>query len=239
MNGLEFREDTHQYFYEGEEFISVTTLIKSYTRPFIVDDHAPRIAAREGVHVDVIKQRWKDKADAASVKGNAVHDYAERLAIHIADENSMIVREADTQCPWRRGVARFFFDHFAEIAGGEIETELQVCHPEFKVAGMVDLVVGNFEGVRSIVDYKTNERIEVDSFGDKCMYWPLNKWPDSNYWHYAMQLNVYARILRDVFDYDAQQRVLVHLDGRGGYTRYDMPDMSEYVEKLLKKGPRK
>jgi hypothetical protein len=43
------------------------------------------------------------------------------------------------------------------------------------------------------------------------MYPPIDHLPDTNYWHYSLQLNIYRRILEELYDVEVSELALVIL----------------------------
>ena len=68
----------------------------------------------------------------------------------------------------------------------------------FKVAGTVDLIGRNREtGNLAILDWKTNREIEEanDYPTERYGFPPVGFMPNSNFWHYTLQLNLYRVLL--------------------------------------------
>lgn len=235
--GLEFAEDEHRYTYEGEVMESVTTVLKHLCVPFDADEHSARIAERDGVTQEEILDKWAAKAEEASAMGTYVHNEAERIAWDLADRKEFSVRpkkHPEAWLPKLRGMWKWYFDHL-EIIGDVIFPELKVVYPEYRIAGTVDLVVGNYQGVRTIADWKTNASIDVHGYRN--MLPPFQrgklKLDDSNFWTYALQLNMYRRIMMDQYGYEAEKLVLIHLCGHGKYVEYDVPILDAHIDKIL------
>lgn len=58
---IKFNEKYHTYTntFTSEKYISATTLIHKFTKPFDTEKHAKRVAEREGVTSKEIKDQWK------------------------------------------------------------------------------------------------------------------------------------------------------------------------------------
>ena len=237
--GLEFDEPTHRYTYDGVAMESVTTALKHLCAPFDSQEHSARIAERDGVSQEEVLGKWADKADKASKQGDYVHEQAERVAWDLGDLGKL---SFDTKAhpveylPKLKAMWRWYTDHL-EIMQGTIYPELKVVWPEQRLAGTVDLVVTSYEGVPSIVDWKTNA--SIDLHGYRNMLPPFQrgklKLDDSNFWTYSLQLNVYRRIMMERYDYEAERLVLVHLTDSGNYDEYPVPILDDHVDKLLEK----
>ena len=117
-------------------------------------------------------------------------------------------------------------------------TEWMVYYEEYKLAGSIDMVFENGDGTLQIYDWKRSKEISKHS--------PWNKYaktscidyiPDTNYWHYALQLNTYKRILEDKYEkkVTAMYLVVLHPDNKNkSYQRIKVCDLSKEVEELLK-----
>lgn len=235
--GLEFDEPTHTYTYRGERMESVTTVLKSLCEEFDEQFHSARIAERDGTTPEEVREKWAAKRDHASAMGDYVHAIAERVAWDLRDRAKFTVDLGVHPEPWLpklRGMWRWYMDHL-EITQGLIFPELKVVWPEYRIAGTVDLVVGSYEGVPTIADWKTNQSIDIQGYRNMKPPFTRGKCrlPDSNFWTYALQLNMYRRIMMERYDYEAERLVLVHLPGYGKYVEYDVPIMDAHIDKIL------
>ena len=75
---LSFEADTHTYFYDGREMLSVTTLVDDCFPKFDAEYWAERKAAKEGVTPQIILDRWEREARRARELGTSMHDRIER-----------------------------------------------------------------------------------------------------------------------------------------------------------------
>ena len=67
---------------------------------------------------------------------------------------------------------------------------------ELKIAGSIDMVFKELDGTLSIYDWKRSKEIVQESrFNEYSIDSVINYIPDTNYWHYCLQLNVYKAIL--------------------------------------------
>lgn len=68
---------------------------------------------------------------------------------------------------------------------------------DLAICGQSDLVyVCN--GVVDIDDYKTNKELKFKGFGyqqEAMMLGPMSKYGDANFWHYALQLSIYMKLI--------------------------------------------
>ena len=85
---------------------------------------------------------------------------------------------------------------------------------ELKLAGTIDLIVYNEEKNHiSLIDWKTNKRINKSSFNNqKGTKFPLNNMDDCNFTHYNLQLSMYQYILEKYYNVNVNGLFLVHLN---------------------------
>ena len=109
-----------------------------------------------------------------------------------------------------------------------------------RVAGQLDLLVKDGNDIY-IYDIKTNKEIKQKSFFDKktrsyqMMKFPLNNLMDCNYWHYSLQLSLYAYLLQQINpDFVIKKLTLIHVDHSGDTIEYECPYLKEDVIRMLK-----
>jgi ATP-dependent exoDNAse (exonuclease V) beta subunit len=76
-------------------------------------------------------------------------------------------------------------------------TEWKVYNEDWKITGTIDMVYENEDGTLSIYDWKRSNDIsqKVSPFNKFSITPGLKNIPDTNYWHYTLQLNLYKAIL--------------------------------------------
>ena len=75
-------------------------------------------------------------------------------------------------------------------------TEWMIFHEATQLAGSIDMVYEQADGTLLIYDWKrVKELKKVAAFGVSAITPCLQHLPDTNYWHYALQLNTYKMIL--------------------------------------------
>lgn len=94
---------------------------------------------------------------------------------------------------------------------------------------------------RCIVTHNSNREIKKESYYNRntkkheTMKFPLNNIQDSNYWHYALQLSLYAYLLQTINpDFVIKGLKLIHIDREEKETEYEVPYLKEDVERMLK-----
>ena len=109
-----------------------------------------------------------------------------------------------------------------------------------KVSGQIDCLIKNGNEI-TILDWKTNKEIKKESFYNRStkqhqmMKFPLNNIQDSNYWHYALQLSLYAYLLQTLHpEFVIKGLKLIHIDREQNETEYEVPYLKDDVERMLK-----
>jgi ATP-dependent exoDNAse (exonuclease V) beta subunit len=75
-------------------------------------------------------------------------------------------------------------------------TEWLIYDEQAKISGSIDMVYENPDGSLMIYDWKRCAKIEkTNGFGKWAITECISHLPDSNFWHYALQLNTYKTII--------------------------------------------
>lgn len=182
--GIKFDEKSHTYTHTEtkEKFISVTTLLGKYKKPFDKEFHAKRVASREGVPIEMVLEMWENEKNKACDRGNNIHklleDYIEYGEVN--DTFSWLYKSYDKSVEWH-------VDDFNKIL-----SESVLYNEEFKVAGMADLIYVHKNGEFTIGDFKTNKKFRFSSpFGER-MLEPVDHLHNCEFNVYALQLSMYA-----------------------------------------------
>lgn len=236
-----FKEEDHSYTSsngEGIEWISVTSLTSYFKEPFDAKKVAEKVSKRKnskwyGMKPKQIQAIWKQESERAMSLGTFYHNQRE------ADLCSFASIERD-------GMTVPVFSPIFKDQGVKIAPEQKLepgVYPEHMVylksagiCGQSDLVeVVN--GKVSIVDYKTNKEIKMQSYKDwegisQKMKFPVSHLDDCNFNHYALQLSIYMYIILkhnpklrpgNMFIYHVQFEV-------EGKDEYDYP-ITKYTDK--------
>ena len=106
-----------------------------------------------------------------------------------------------------------YFCNYQRTYGSKFEpfrTEWLVFDEEHKVAGSIDMVYKKADGTLAIYDWKRAEEIKTENKFQSGLG-PIDHLPDTNYWHYSLQLNVYRYILQKHYGYTVSELALVVL----------------------------
>ena len=99
------------------------------------------------------------------------------------------------------------------------------------------MIFENHDGRLQIYDWKRVKSIEYEAFGDKTSIVPcLDHMPHTNFWHYALQLNLYKMILEEQYGKKVTDLYLVvmHPDNVSGtFDRIQVPILQNDIQNLL------
>ncbi len=109
------------------------------------------------------------------------------------------------------------------------------------LAGQVDFLLKDGNDLY-ILDYKTNAKgISSKAYFDKkkkkknTMKYPINNLDDTAMIHYTLQLSLYAWMLQKVNpEFNIKLLRIMHIDGEGIETMYDLPYVKDDIERMLK-----
>ena len=114
-------------------------------------------------------------------------------------------------------------------------TEWTVFHEELRLAGSIDMVFDNGDGTLSIYDWKRCK--EIKKIDQKNAITPcIEHLPDTNYWHYCLQLNTYKAILEEKYGKIITDLYLVCLhpeNKNNSYLRIKVIDLQIEIKNLF------
>lgn len=169
------------------------------------------------------------------------------LASHSHDEEGKTEAEAkgavdglspDTAIEWNYFLA-FVKDHPDMVP---YRTEWRVYDEDLKMAGSIDMVYENPDGTLAIYDWKRVREIkQTNEWRKFATDERIGHVPDTNYWHYALQLNLYKTILERRYGKTVSSMVLVRLHPEAETASYELvsvPPMVHEISDLLEPAAR-
>lgn len=232
-----FDEAPHLYYIDGVGGnTSVTTFIHKLFPHFDEEAIIRKILSSKrmtdptykyyGKTREVILADWEQNRNAASQAGTKMHYDIECYYNQIFNENTSIEFQYFLR----------FVQDFPHLR--PYRTEWCVFFEEYKLTGSIDMVFENtLDGTLQIYDWKRCKSIEYEAFKNETAIVPcLAHIPDSNFWHYAMQLNLYRHILQEKYGKTISALCLVCLHPDNGYKTYDrieVPFLDNEVKDVL------
>ena len=253
----------------GSKYTSVTTLIHHYCQPFNENFWASYKACEYLLEPELWKYLKKDLLQTKVWKDSYLEEYDIDLTAFnnkVAEIKEGYKKNRDESC--RRGTAlhairedMYSVPGNVEIKkyglGGSFKTNAgnykldcdRGVYPEFlisykfddylMISGQLDLLIKDGNDI-TIVDYKTNKKIDMKSYFDNStkksqkMKFPLNDIDDCNFYHYSMQLSVYSYLLQKINPkFKIKKLIIHHIDHDNNETEYECPYLKEEVERML------
>ena len=231
---IRFEEGPHLYFIRGvNNNISVTTFVHHFFQEFNEDlviqkmRRSPKweTSPYYGMSDKEIKDQWEANRVSASSAGTKMHYDIELFYNQEPVDNQSVEY-------------KYFLDfHRKQVSGGNLvpyRTEWVVYDEEYQLAGSIDMLfqVGDDSDQIVIYDWKRCKKISKTGFDSAKP--PIDHLPDSNYWHYALQLNMYRYILQKNYGKKVTGLFLVCLHpNQSNYQQIKVPFLDDEVKDLL------
>jgi ATP-dependent exoDNAse (exonuclease V) beta subunit len=225
---FKFDPAQHKYTYHNEQFISVTTFIQQFHKPFDTQYWSKRKADEAGVPQDWILNEWKELNDYANEIGTDTHNWIE-------DYFNQKWNKLPTNLDVIHRINKFNVIFAKQLWKLEpLKFELRVFSKKWKIAGMIDSLF-LYRGKIYIVDWKTNKQFTTDDtikYKEKLLA-PFDKYYKSHLSEYSIQLSLYALILEE-WGFEIGGAYLVHIgpddEEAQLYKVIDMrPNLKEYL----------
>ena len=238
-----FHEETHTYTIDGVKagWTSCTTFIHGFFEEFNADEVITKMMTSRkwseskyfGMTAEAIKAQWNAAANDASTAGTRMHLDIEHWynagpVGNLAGDGW----EANLGPEWDYFLA---FERKWRIPHGfeAFRTEWLVFDMDVKIAGSIDMVFKKPDGTLAIYDWKRAKEMKYENSWQSGKP-PISHLPDTNYWHYSIQLNIYRTILEKVYGYTVSELALVVLHPNQTSYRVIMVNrMEEEVEAMF------
>lgn len=229
---IKFFEKGHIYLVNGKKgFTSVTTWIHTLFEKFDADKIIYNMQNSKnwinnkyyGLNKEEIKEIWNKNREESATSGTNLHLDIEKFYNKILVQNNSIEYK--------------FFLNFVNDYKHLIpyRTEMLVYDEDLKLSGSVDMIFKNENDNFEIYDWKRSKEIKKTNEYNK---WILNDKieyiPDSNFWHYSLQLNLYRYILKNKYNFLVEGMYLVILyPDNVNYKRLKVPLLEKEIEILI------
>jgi ATP-dependent exoDNAse (exonuclease V) beta subunit len=230
FNVPEFKFDPlkHKYTLDGDEFISVTTFIQKFHKPFDSQYWSKKKADDAGVPQEFILNEWKQKNDYANEVGTGIHNWIENFF-------NKTWQDIPTNLDIIHRINKFNKIYAKSLHKLEpIKFEVRVFSKKWKIAGMIDSLFLH-KGKIYIFDWKSNANFSTDEttkFPERLLH-PFDDFLKNHLNEYSIQLSLYALILEE-YEFEVGGAYLVHIGpDEDDAKMYKVVDMREKLKTFL------
>lgn len=192
-----FEELTHKYSSEVNgkaiDYVSGTVFLHKFFPEFDpTGEITKRCAKKQGVTVEELKKQWAQKGLEATTFGTRCHEVCEDIELGRDVRNT----------PQNEKEEKVFANAIKMAASLRAKVDILgvekiVFSPELQIAGTIDLFAkSRKDGTYLILDHKTNKSIDTENKYKNFALPPIQHIPNLNFWHYGLQLNLYAYLLK-------------------------------------------
>lgn len=205
---------------ERGTYTSVTTMIHGLFSHFDADEIIDKMMRSKnwkdpnykyyGMTREEIKAMWNKKKNESAGAGTNMH--------------------YDIECYWNglevvnESLEYQYFKEFVRDFPDlkPYRTEWMVYYEDVKLSGSIDMIFENPDGTIQIYDWKRCQEIQYDNaFGKNAIAKCIQHLPDTNFWHYSLQLNTYKKILEDKYGKKVTDMYLICIHPDNPYKKYD------------------
>jgi ATP-dependent exoDNAse (exonuclease V) beta subunit len=255
---ITFQEIGHVYTISTDmrsKYTSVTTWVHSHFPKFDADAIINKMMKGSswkeghkywGLTPDQIKDGWDKNRDNAAGAGTSIHYEIECFMNHSElpknythkelydNYMSKNINKNKNNAPEWEYFLNFIKD-FPHLK--PYRTEWMIYHEEVKLSGSIDMVYENADGTLSIYDWKRTANItKVNPWSKYAIPICICQFPDSNFWHYSLQLNTYKTILEKKYGKKVTKMCLVKLHPTNDvqtYELFDVPILEKEMDELF------
>ena len=181
-----------------------------------------------------IKADWNKNGATASKAGTEMHYniecYYNSDGCNIANDEEASADFTTPELSYFQNFLTYFKEKFPHHK--PYRTEWMIYHEELCLAGSIDMVFKNeLDGSLFIYDWKRAKEVtKTSAFMNFALTECINHLPDTNYWHYSLQLNIYRRILEELYGVVVSELALIVLHPNNkGFKRLMLNMMDDAV----------
>ena len=181
-----------------------------------------------------IKNEWNTSGKEACRLGTLLHSYIEDFMNTEMDQQEYTQKDILDHTHTHNKVHyskiewsfyEKFVNDFPDLV--PFRTEWMIYDEKLKMAGSIDMVYKNADGSVSIYDWKRCKDIIYDSeWNDMASNKNIRHLPNTNFWHYSLQLNMYKWILETNYNLVVKDLFLVRLHPDNPEKTYELHNVS-------------
>jgi ATP-dependent exoDNAse (exonuclease V) beta subunit len=258
---IQFFEEDHKYVITNDpnnKYTSVTTWNHSHFPVFnanlIIKNMMRGKNWKEGhkywgLTAEEIKQQWSSNSSAVSGAGTDLHFEIECFMNNPDLESGFKGNKGykhsdlhETYILNPKAIEVVEWDYFINFVKDHPElkpyrTEWTIYDEDLKISGSIDMIYENPDGTLSIYDWKRSKDItRVNNFNKFAINKLICHMPDANFWHYALQLNTYKRLIERKYGKTVTDLYLVRLHPDAEEKNYELiklPDLTKEIDELF------
>jgi ATP-dependent exoDNAse (exonuclease V) beta subunit len=259
---ISFQEEGHKYTIHTDpnsKYTSVTTWNHSHFPHFNSDQVIKNMMRGKnwnpenkywGMTAEQIKKQWSDNGASVSGAGTDMHyqiecfmnnplkpyPYTQGQLTEYYYENEL---KDGSDPPHPISLEWTYFLEFTKQYPDlkPYRTEWTIYHEDLKLSGSIDMVYENPDGTLTIYDWKRSKEISrINKYNKFAVTDCISHFPDSNFWHYSLQLNTYKAILQEKYDKTVTDLYLVRLHPDAEEKTFELikvPDLSSNIQELF------
>lgn len=254
-NKIKFIEESHEYFVDGEQYISVSEVTHKY-KPITGEQMAENCVIKwqrdqdpsykyYGKTKEEILAEWKVKSDAACTFGTSVHEFGESMFYYMTGQPDKILPSCKAKFKTGKpkptnahemAVLKFWNDLPENYVPVLAETKV-FNRNGIKYCGTFDLMLYYVDEKNQdnngiiIEDYKTNEDL-YKNFRNQKLLWPFNDFLDQSHSYYTLQLSAYQIPLENL-GLKTVARRLIWLKPDGTYDHIKVQKVTNRLREAL------
>lgn len=194
-----FIENGHYYLCNGKRVgISTTGLFGQYEQKFDSDTMSQKVANKRNISQQEVLEEWRIENLHSTIKGSMIHEFAQSLweGKEYKFDYSKVPKEINLD-RLKNDINKLvpqainFYNDYKDMYE-LIGCEIYLGDEDYDECGATDqMMLNKYTNEIALIDYKTNKKIEYESYNHKKMLIPLHKFEDCNYIHYSLQLSDY------------------------------------------------
>ena len=217
-----FYEKEHKYCINGEtDYTSVTTFIKTLFEEFDVEKVISFILKSKKINdpnyeyynmnANQIKQVWKQQTLLGTLLHKDIENYYGDIEVNNTSKEYQFFKN--------------FVFHNKHLK--PFKSEWRIYSEKLKICGTIDMIYQLENGNYVLCDFKRSRGINLyDNYGKFCLHPKLSHIPDTNYYHYSIQLSLYKYILETCYDMKIESMFLLVLHPNNeNYITYEVNDI--------------
>jgi len=234
---VRFVEKTHTYYVKGSSkgIISTTGFVHAFFPHFnpmaaiTAMKSSPKWVnhALYGKTDQEIIDIWDNSGKAASGLGTGLHLAIEQFLNGAVNRIDDSIKET---IEWKY----FMNFHNAHQDLEPYRTEWEVWDEEYKLTGSIDMIYRRkSDGAFVVYDWKRSKEIKMENKWDNGLG-PMSHLPNTNYWHYTLQLNVYRWFLQKHYGLKIVELCIIILHpNNNNYQKFKLNILEDEIQDML------